>query len=218
MFLVLFLSKILFPRTVLIPKIGRGMVVVDLMAEQNSQPTPTPQLQNQSKNNVSIMAKSLVFFCALCFVLAPTVAELSLGTTTNSDNTRTVFLAIGSAPKQSHLRNTIRQTWLKDCVKDPYCDYRFFTDAPAGNNTCVNDFCEPDMILTDRAFKGYTNFGTRGHIQLNHSLRHFDFDYYLRIDDDGLLCHQHLRSIIPQLPLKRVIWGRYVFVLSVHLC
>lgn len=42
----------------------------------------------------------------------------------------TVFLAVGSAPKQFDLRDVLRRTWLKDCADDPKCDYRFFTDQP----------------------------------------------------------------------------------------
>ena len=36
------------------------------------------------------------------------------------------------------------------------------------------------MVLTDKSLSGYTNFGTRGHMQMNYSLNNFDFDYYLR--------------------------------------
>lgn len=126
----------------------------------------------------------------------------------------TVFFAIGSAPKQVQLRNVLRETWIQDCVDDAACDYRFFTDAPfkSALDACEGDFCNDDMVLTDQSLKGYTNFGTRGHVQLNYSLTHFDFDFYVRVDDDGLLCYHHFRRSLAELPSKRVIWGRYMYV------
>lgn len=53
----------------------------------------------------------------------------------------------------------------------------------------MHDFCRDDVVLTDESLKGYTSFGARGHMQLNYSLFNFDFDFYLRVDDDGLLCY-----------------------------
>jgi hypothetical protein len=137
------------------------------------------------------------------------VVRLSRG---DKDNP-SVFIAIGSAPKKDALRDTVRSTWLKAC-QVPVCAYRFFTDdnhtlgdqlgGPAGP-----DGAPADVVTTPADLSGYSNFGARALLQMEWSLRHADFDHYLRVDDDGLLCVEHLQHDLRQLPLKRLFWGKY---------
>jgi len=124
-----------------------------------------------------------------------------------------VFIAIGSAPKKHALRDAVRSTWLKACTK-PTCSYRFFTDA---NVTLQDKFGGPkredgvpsDTITTPAEESGYSNFGIRALQQMEWSLRNVDFDHYLRIDDDGMLCVDHLMHDLANLPLERLFWGKY---------
>ena len=63
-----------------------------------------------------------------------------------------------------------------------------------------------DVITTPSDASGYANFGIRALLQMEWSLRHVDFDHYLRLDDDGLLCVQHLLYDLEQLPTERLFW------------
>ncbi len=138
----------------------------------------------------------------------PKVLTLSRGDPTNPS----VFIAIGSAPKKHGLRDTVRSTWLTRCLP-PSCGYRFFTDS----NVTLEDTLggrrvagvPADVVTTPAEEGGYANFGIRALEQLRWSLRHVDFDHYLRLDDDGLLCLDHLQHDLRQLPLKRLFWGKF---------
>ena len=125
-----------------------------------------------------------------------------------------MFIAIGSAPKKDALRDTVRSTWLTAC-KPPRCEYRFFTDA----NVTLNDKLggeknsatgiPADIVTTPSDESGYAHFGIRALLQMEWSLRNVDFDHYLRLDDDGLLCLDHVFHDLKQLPLNRLFWGKY---------
>jgi len=48
-----------------------------------------------------------------------------------------VLISITSGPHHSHIRHSIRSTWLLPCVLSSQCEYRFFIDAPDANVTDV---------------------------------------------------------------------------------
>ena len=138
-----------------------------------------------------------------------------------------VFIAIGSAPKKHELRDTVRATWLAHC-KPPSCGYRFFTDDNytlgdhLGGASPNGDGVPADVVTTPADEGGYAHFGIRALQQMEWSLRHVDFDHYLRLDDDGMLCVDHLMHDLKQLPLTRLFWGKYwcqhmVRVIPLHL-
>ena len=137
----------------------------------------------------------------------PKLQTLSRGDPANPS----VFIAIGSAPKKHVLRDTVRRTWLTSC-QPPSCGYRFFTDGNVtlGDTQRTNGNGVLDDIVTTPAEEGgYANFGIRAVQQMEWSLRNVDFDHYLRIDDDGMLCVDHLMHDLQQLPLTRLFWGKY---------
>lgn len=138
----------------------------------------------------------------------------SLSLSRKNPSQPSVFIAIGSAPKKHELRDTVRATWLTHC-KPPSCGYRFFTDDnftlgdKLGGASANGDGVPADVVTTPAEEGGYAHFGIRALQQMEWSLRHVDFDHYLRLDDDGMLCVDHLMHDLKQLPLTRLFWGKY---------
>lgn len=119
------------------------------------------------------------------------------------DKPVSVFISIGSAPNKHELRNIIRKTWAKDCKRLEGCAYKFFTDDVA-----TKDEDEEDLMKLKSA-PGYAHFGDRAVQRMLFSLANIEFDHYLRIDDDGLICVEHLLADLQRLPKQRLFWGKY---------
>eukprot|EP01038_Epipyxis_sp_PR26KG_P008517 gene8517-11514_t len=68
-----------------------------------------------------------------------------------------LFISVTSAPLHAHLREAIRETWLKPCITSPLCDYYFFVDILPSNDTMEmerwTDLIEERNIYHDIAFR-----------------------------------------------------------------
>jgi hypothetical protein len=140
-----------------------------------------------------------------------------------------LFIAIGSAPHNFHLRRAARSTYLKMMKESPLfdIDYRFFTDSciPGSvprkikkgtkEKSCTNQYADvnaSDLVLMPMSISsGYSNFAGRAFYQQRWIDERYQPEYFLRLDDDGFLCAAHLLAILSNLdfPKRRFFWGKY---------
>jgi len=119
-----------------------------------------------------------------------------------------LFVAVGSGPDNVILRNALRDTWIQDLKgqNDIRVDYRVFVDP---NATSLLDASQEDMVEMPIA-GGYQHFAKRAFYQFQYAVEHYNFDYYLRVDDDGYLCTDGLiRELQRNVPHHKFFWGKY---------
>ena len=117
-----------------------------------------------------------------------------------------LIVAILSAPIRFDRREGIRRTWLKECgLEEVVC--RFFTDSLLDMESNVRHaLANESATHRDLEFmpvpKGY-NFGLRLLWLMEWSLERYDFDFFLRMDDDYFVCLKRLLFELPYRPQKR---------------
>lgn len=117
-----------------------------------------------------------------------------------------VIVAVVSAPIRFDRREGIRRTWMQDCASpDILC--RFFTDSltdmtPNEKQVLVNESLRYGDIEFMPIPKGY-NFGRRILWLIEWSSEHYNFDFFLRLDDDYFLCVKRLLFELPFRAQKR---------------
>lgn len=143
----------------------------------------------------------------------------------------TLFIAIGSAPSNVVLRHAARLSWLQWVPKDGSVKYRFFSDlrprVPESQTLNsensygdeVWDNLEKEVASTQDITlqpldSGYgrpddNSFGKRALFQIRWANYYFDYDYYLRVDDDSFLCLHKLLYEIKSSPREQYMWGRF---------
>lgn len=143
----------------------------------------------------------------------------------------TLFIAIGSAPKNAALRQSARMGWLKWIPNDGSVHYRFYSDErrPVSGSASSRVVEEQDNevwnileeevstrndIVLQPLDSGYgrtddNEFGKRALFQLRWATNKFDFAYFLRIDDDSFLCLHKLLYELKAAPRRQFLWGRF---------
>ena len=129
----------------------------------------------------------------------------------NLDHNRTkkhlkLIVAILSAPIRFDRREGIRRTWMSECTSgEVVC--RFFTDSlsdmePKVQTALTNENARYGDIEFMPIPKGY-NFGLRLLWLMEWSVERYEFDFFLRMDDDYFVCLKRLLFEIPFRPQKR---------------
>lgn len=129
----------------------------------------------------------------------------------NLDHNRTkkrlkLIIAILSAPIRFDRREGIRRTWMTECTSgEVVC--RFFTDSlsdmePKVQTALTNENARYGDIEFMPIPKGY-NFGLRLLWLMEWSVERYEFDFFLRMDDDYFVCLKRLLFEIPFRPQKR---------------
>lgn len=124
-----------------------------------------------------------------------------------------LFIGIGSAFNYFERRQEIRSTWLQ--WANEFTRYKFYTDLPAD---CSQEYL--DLIRNEiKTFKdlivmptksGRSGFGYRGVYMLKHASQKFEFNYLMRIDDDGFACLPAVEhELFQYAPRERYLWGKY---------
>ena len=122
-----------------------------------------------------------------------------------------VIIGSGSEVRNAKLRHAMRTTFLQDLVEDPSYRvmYRFFVDTNASTALEVERGERNDVVEMDVP-TGYAHFAERAFWQLGYAHKNFDFQYLLRIDDDGYLCtYQLLYELKHKAPKEKFFWGKY---------
>jgi Galactosyltransferase len=122
-----------------------------------------------------------------------------------------VIIGSGSRAKNAKLRQAMRITFLKDLVENQRyrVKYRFFVDVNASTAIEVDSGGSNDVVEMDVP-TGYAHFAERAFWQLGYAHKNYDFQYLLRIDDDGYLCtYQLLYELQNNAPKEKFFWGKY---------
>ena len=125
-----------------------------------------------------------------------------------------IFVGVMSAPRHISRRNALRRTWFTRCKKNNIPCW-FFTDAqdmygkalpeqkavPLENERDIHG----DLILADSP--GGINFARRYLWMGAWANDRYDFDYFLRVDDDYFICIDRLVSELPFRQKEKLYWG-----------
>ena len=127
-----------------------------------------------------------------------------------------LYVGIFTAREFRIRRQTIRDTWLQDCVPKSKVICKFFTDGldefgrPINNKTRRSLQTESllnnnDLVLLNSP--GGMNNALRFLVMFEYVTRVSKFEYFLRIDDDQYLCMERLLKELPFRPKRRLYWG-----------
>lgn len=125
----------------------------------------------------------------------------------NGNKTRLkLIVAVLSAPIRFDRREGIRRTWMNQCNSEGVV-CRFFTDSlsdmdPKVQSVLVNESAKYGDLEFMPVPKGY-NFGLRLLWLMEWSVERYEFDFFLRMDDDYFVCLKRLLFEIPFRPQKR---------------
>ena len=127
-----------------------------------------------------------------------------------------LFVGIHSAPSRLDRRNAVRETWMKECQTNPDAVCRFITDGqdPKGqplegverikleNESRVYG----DLLLAEAP--GGVNFAVKYLWMLQWANERYDFQYFLRLDDDYFICfHKLMLELNVFRPKQKFQWG-----------
>lgn len=117
-----------------------------------------------------------------------------------------LVVAILSAPIRFDRREGIRRTWMNQCTSEEVV-CRFFTDSlsdmePKVQGVLANESAKYGDMEFMPIPKGY-NFGLRLLWLMEWSMERYEFDFFLRMDDDYFVCLKRLLFEIPFRPQKR---------------
>lgn len=134
----------------------------------------------------------------------------------NGEERPILFIAIMSYITFIERRDSIRNSWLKDCSSPHFVICKFFTDGftvqgkPITNETRLKLEEESkknggDLAVIDSP--SGRNFAVRLLMTMEYAKDNFNFDFFLRIDDDHYLCLDRLLGELPYRPKERLYWG-----------
>ena len=121
-----------------------------------------------------------------------------------------LFIAILSAPHRRSRRIGLRQTWLSTVHNYPVA-FKFFTDGQELSNETKHT-----LQLEQKKFGDLELLPTRGGYWFSHRLlhalfwanKHYNFKFFLRMDDDYFLCLNHLYNDLQyRKDEKFLYWG-----------
>ena len=131
-------------------------------------------------------------------------------------------------------RNALRGSWLKQC-KEKEIPCFFFTDGQdvRGNKLSENVYIplqqeqllHEDLILAQSP--GGINFALRYLWMLNWANARYQFEYFLRVDDDYFVCIDRLLYELPHRSKDKLYWGyvhctppgtEIVFIVNYYIC
>ena len=124
----------------------------------------------------------------------------------------TVVVVVSSAPKRLDRRNAIRRTWWKQCVGvgDVLPECIFITDFQGPNDkffhqvqTEVKEHDDIHMQLVE----GGVSFGKRFIYHMLFVEIRYQYNYFVRIDDDQMFCLNKFLTELPFPPAKMFHWG-----------
>lgn len=113
-------------------------------------------------------------------------------------------------------RNGIRASWLKDCqTYSQIAVCKFIIDGLDMNGKSISFEKQRQINEEDRHFKDIVvlesfaghNFAYRFYKLMEWAYDRYDFDFFIRIDDDQFLCFDRLVYELPYRKKSPLIWG-----------
>jgi len=131
---------------------------------------------------------------------------------TELENKIPVFLLIvvSTAPSRQDRREAIRKTWWTKCGGEVVC--KFFTDGLQISKEDQEKLLREKKDYKDLEFQpvvGGRTFGLRYLYHMIWAAAKYNFQYYLRLDDDFFVCLGRLRNELRYRPTKTLLWGHY---------
>ena len=127
-----------------------------------------------------------------------------------------LFVGIHSAPSHLDRRNAIRETWMKECRRNPNAVCRFFTDGQDPKGEALQGEKRIKLESESRVYgdlllaeaPGGVNFALKYLWMLQWANERYDFQYFLRLDDDYFICFQKLMLELAIFrPKEKFQWG-----------
>ena len=132
----------------------------------------------------------------------------------NARSSVPLFIGIISAPHLIFRRNALRRSWFSDCKKHNIPCW-IFTDSQDMYGKRLPDhiylplkqeqFLHRDLILGESP--GGINFARRYLWMLQWANERYNFEYFLRVDDDYFICMDRLLLELPFRPKEKLYWG-----------
>uniref|UniRef100_A0A7S3A1T7 Hexosyltransferase n=1 Tax=Rhodosorus marinus TaxID=101924 RepID=A0A7S3A1T7_9RHOD len=187
----------------------------------------SPKLSYRKAPNWRLQSTAGLFgwksFFVACVALSVTALVVYRGRLAQKDKVvTTLFIAIGSKPSNFHLRDSARRSWLQWASLGQTA-YKFFSDHPQyaddsdkqhAEKLLFEAKAEKDMVLMNieggYGTKEDNNFLDRALYQFEYASKNYDFDYFLRVDDDSFLCLHRLMFELKSYPSRQFFMGRYV--------
>jgi len=123
-----------------------------------------------------------------------------------------LLVVVSSAPTRYDRRLAIRETWWKQCKSTKRVSIQcvFMTDSPDASTDIGKEVLKEKVKYKDVEFqnlRGGVEFGKRYLYHLVWAVQNFDFDYFMRMDDDYFICLDRLMNELPLPPLEMFHWG-----------
>ena len=127
-----------------------------------------------------------------------------------------LFVGIHSAPSRLDRRNAIRETWMKECQTNPYAVCRFITDGQDPKGQPLEGVIRIKLENESRVYgdlllaeaPGGVNFTVKYLWMLQWANESYDFQYFLRLDDDYFVCfHKLILELKGHRPQQKFQWG-----------
>eukprot|EP00794_Sanderia_malayensis_P020488 gene20488-22504_t len=135
----------------------------------------------------------------------PVYAEFNI--TKRNDKPRlNLLLIVSSAPKRGDRRTAIRETWWQDCNHATIkVKCIFMTDIT--NNQTLLDERDTHKDIEFQVLKGGVEFGKRFLYHMLWAVQNYNFDYFMRLDDDYFFCLRRFLNELILPPPKHYHWG-----------
>jgi len=123
-----------------------------------------------------------------------------------------LLILVSSAPKRGDRRAAIRETWWSQSSKNDKVKVKavFITDDPDNNTEIGREVLHEQQTHGDIVFqklRGGIEFGKRFLYHLIWAMQNYDFDYFLRMDDDYFFCLDRFTHEL-QIPMQKMYhWG-----------
>eukprot|EP01102_Stenamoeba_stenopodia_P002237 TRINITY_DN1201_c0_g1_i1.p1 TRINITY_DN1201_c0_g1~~TRINITY_DN1201_c0_g1_i1.p1 ORF type:complete len:525 (+),score=107.45 TRINITY_DN1201_c0_g1_i1:119-1693(+) len=130
-----------------------------------------------------------------------------------------VFVAIMSGFANKETRQLIRETWaseklLRDnqwaTIKFALADTKFENDTTLLQQLRDEEKEKGDLIFFEGVKDHYLTLSDRLEVMVRKITLDFEFDYFLKTDDDTYIHLSHLYSVLHYLPRTKIYWGEMV--------
>ncbi len=127
-----------------------------------------------------------------------------------------LLVVIRSAPSRLDRRNAIRETWMKECQTSRNAVCRFITDGQDAKGQPLEGVERIKLENESRAYgdillaeaPGGVNFAVQYLWMLQWANETYDFQYFLRLDDDYFICFRKLMLELKVRPSQQNFqWG-----------
>jgi len=123
-----------------------------------------------------------------------------------------LLIMVSTAPNRYLRRNNIRKTWWRQCLSNEKKSVEciFMTDHLKVGDDYYKQIKNESTQYNDMHFQqlsGGIEFGVRYIYHILYSMLNYDFDYFLRMDDDYFLCLEKLLYELVLPPQPYFHWG-----------